>query len=165
MHLSLASHLLPLHLHLTDDGEAAGRECPLHARPMHAAASAARAPPCRAFRVRAIRARQLAKKSYEDAVSMQQQANGESGGHPLATKADVDHGAEIDFDSIRYVPDSLAGDTYVPDSFEDVEEEASIAAAVAAEREKEREANEKALAIVRPMMYKIVFPSFPELHE
>jgi len=119
----------------------------------------------RAFRVRAIRARQLAKKSYEDAVSMQQQANGESGGHPLATKADVDHGAEIDFDSIRYVPDSLAGDTYVPDSFEDVEEEASIAAAVAAEREKEREANEKALAIVRPMMYKIVFPSFPELHE
>jgi len=119
----------------------------------------------RAFRVRAIHARQLVKKSYEDAVSMQQQANGESGGHPLATKADVDHGAEIDFDSIRYVPDSLAGDTYVPDSFEDVEEEASIAAAVAAEREKEREANEKALAIVRPMMYKIVFPSFPELHE
>jgi len=93
----------------------------------------------RAFRVRAIHARQLVKKSYEDAVSMQQQANGESGGHPLATKADVDHGAEIDFDSIRYVPDSLAGDTYVPDSFEDVEEEASIAAAVAAEREKERE--------------------------
>jgi len=117
----------------------------------------------RAFRVRAIRARQLANENYEDAVSMQQQANGESGGRPLAIKADVDHGA--DFDSIRYVPDSLAGDNYVPDSFEDVEEEASIAAAVAAEREKEREANEKALAIVRPMMYKIVFPSFPELHE
>jgi len=119
----------------------------------------------RAFRVRAIRARQLAKKSYKDVVSMQQQANGDSGGHPLATKADVHHGAEIDFDSIRYVPDSLAGDTSVPDSFEDVEEEASIAAAVAAEREKEREANEKALAIFRPMMYKIIFPSFPELHE
>jgi len=94
---------------------------------------------------------------------MQQQANGESGGRLLAIKVDVDHGA--DFDSIRYVPDSLASDSYVLDSFEDVEEEASIAAAVAAEREKEREANEKALAIVRPMMYKIVFPSFPELHE
>ena len=94
---------------------------------------------------------------------MQQQANGESGGRPLAIKDDIDHGA--DFDSIRYVPDSLAGDSYVPDSFEDVEEQASIAAAVAAEREKEREKNEKALAIVRPMMYKIWFPSFPELHE
>ena len=117
----------------------------------------------RAFRVRAIRARQLAKENYEDAVSMQQQANSESGGRPLAIKANVDHGA--DFNNIRFVPDSLAGDSYVPDSFEDVEEEASIAAAVAAEREKEREANEKALAIVRPMMYKIVFPSFPELHE
>jgi len=90
-----------------------------------------------AFHVRAIRARQLAKENYEDVVSMQQQANGESGGRPLAIKDDIDHGA--DFDSIRYVPDSLAGDSYVPDSFEDVEEEASIAAAVAAEREKERE--------------------------
>ena len=67
---------------------------------------------------------------------MQQQANGESGGRPLAIKADVDHGA--DFDSIRYVPDSLAGDSYVLDSFEDVEEETSVAAAVAAGREKER---------------------------
>jgi hypothetical protein len=45
----------------------------------------------RAFRVRAIRARQLAKEAYEDAVSIQQQANGESGGRPLAIKADVDH--------------------------------------------------------------------------
>jgi hypothetical protein len=32
----------------------------------------------------------------------------------------------------------LAGDTYVPDSFEDVEEEASVVAAVATEIEKER---------------------------
>jgi len=113
----------------------------------------------RAFCVCAIRARQLVKGNYEDVVSMQQQANGESGGRPLAIKADVDHGA--DFDNIRYVPDSLAGDSYVLDSFKDVEEEASVAA----EREKEREKNEKALAIVRPMMYKIWFPSFPELHE
>jgi len=113
----------------------------------------------RAFRVRAIRARQLAKENYEDVVSMQQQAIGESGGRLLAIKVDVDHGA--DFDSIRYVLDSLAGDSYVLDSFKDVEEEASVAA----EREKEREKNEKALAIVRPMMYKIWFPSFPELHE
>jgi hypothetical protein len=52
-------------------------------------------------------------------------------------KSDVDHDAD-DFDSIRYVPDSLAGDTYVPDSFEDVEEEASVVAAVATEIEKER---------------------------
>jgi hypothetical protein len=66
---------------------------------------------------------------------------------------------------VRYVPDSLASDTYVLDSFEDVQEEASIVAAVAVEREKERAKNEKALAIVRPMMYKIWFPSFPELHE
>ena len=78
-------------------------------------------------------------------------------------EADVDHGA--DFNSIRYVPDSLVSNSYVLDSFEDVEEEASVAAAVAAEREKERGENEKALAIVRPMMYKIWFPSFPELHE
>jgi hypothetical protein len=91
---------------------------------------------------------------------MQQQANSS----PLAIKSDVDHGAD-DFDNIRYVPDSLAGDTYIPDSFEDVVEEASVAAAVAVEKEKEREKNEKALAIVRPMMYKICFPSFPELHE
>ena len=34
----------------------------------------------RAFRVRDIRARQLAKENYEDVVSMQQQANGESRG-------------------------------------------------------------------------------------
>jgi hypothetical protein len=54
----------------------------------------------------------------------------------------------------------LAGDTYVPDSFEDVEEEASVVAAVATEIEKERGKSEKALAIVRPMMYKICFPSF-----
>jgi hypothetical protein len=88
----------------------------------------------RAFRVRAIRARQLAKETYEDAVSMQQEANGgESGGRSLTIKADVHHGADFDFDSIRYVPDSMAGDTYVPDSFEDVEEEASVAAAVDAE--------------------------------
>jgi hypothetical protein len=64
---------------------------------------------------------------------MQQQANISS----LAIKADVDHGAD-DFDNIRYVPDSLAGDTYIPDSFEDVVEEASVAAAVAVEKEKER---------------------------
>jgi hypothetical protein len=50
-------------------------------------------------------------------------------------KSDVDHDAD-DFDNIRYVPDSLAGDTYVPDSFEDVEEEASVVAAVATEIEK-----------------------------
>jgi hypothetical protein len=114
----------------------------------------------RAFLVRAIRARQLAKRTYEDAICMKQQANNSS----LVIKSEVDHGAD-DFDSIRYVPDSLAGDTYVPDSFEDVEEEASIAAAVAAEIEKEKEKSEKALAIIRPMMYKICFPSFPELHE
>jgi hypothetical protein len=64
---------------------------------------------------------------------MQQQANNP----PLVMKSDVDHDAD-DFDSIRYVPDSLAGDTYVPDSFEDVEEEASVVAAVATEIEKER---------------------------
>lgn len=116
----------------------------------------------RAFRVRAIRVRQLTKQAYEDAVSMQQEDNGESVGRPLAIKADAD-GA--DFNSIRYVPDSLAGDTYVPDSLEDVEEEASVAAAAASEREKEREKIEKALAIVCPMMYKICFPNFPELHE
>jgi hypothetical protein len=109
----------------------------------------------RAFLVHAIRARQLAKRTYQDAICMQQQANNSS----LVIKADVDHGAD-DFDNIWYVPDSLAGDTYVSDSFEDVEEEASVAAAVAVEKEKE-----KALAIVRPMMYKICFPSFPELHE
>jgi hypothetical protein len=114
----------------------------------------------RAFLVRAIRARQLAKRTYEDAICMKQQANNSS----LAIKSEVDHGAD-DFDSIRYVLDSLAGDTYVPDSFEDIEEEASIAAAVAAEIEKEKEKSEKALAIIRPMMYKICFPSFPELHE
>ena len=66
-----------------------------------------------------------------------------------------------DSDSIRYVPDSLANDTCVPDSFEDIEEEARIAAHVAAEAKKD----EKALAIVRPVMFKIVFPNFPELHK
>jgi hypothetical protein len=40
-----------------------------------------------AFRVRAIRARQLAKETYEDVVSMQQEANGgESGGRSLMIK-------------------------------------------------------------------------------
>jgi hypothetical protein len=115
----------------------------------------------RAFRVHAIRAKQLAKKFYEDADSMQQQQQADS--MQLTIKADV--GLCNNFDSVRYVPDSLASDTYVPDSFEDVEEEASIAAVVAAEREKERVKNEKALAIVRPMMFKIWFPNFPELHE
>jgi hypothetical protein len=60
----------------------------------------------RAFLVRAIRARQLAKRTYEDAICMKQQANNSS----LVIKSEVDHGAD-DFDSIRYVPDSLAGDT------------------------------------------------------
>jgi hypothetical protein len=136
----------------------------VHARSMRARCMQHRAQlelrRARAFLVRAVRAQQLAKKTYEDAIYMQQQANNP----PLVMKSDVDHDAD-DFDSIRYVPDSLAGDTYVPDSFEDVEEEASVAAAVATEIEKEREKSEKALAIVRPMMYKICFPSFPELHE
>ena len=156
--LSLA---LPLHVPEKTQGQAAKRQV-VSARctQRQAQLEFRRA---RAFRVRAIRAWQLAKENYEDAVSMQQQANSESGGRPLAIKANVDHGA--DFNNIRFVPDSLAGDSYVPDSFEDVEEEASIAAAVAAEREKEREKKEKALAIVCPMMYKIWFPSFPELHE
>ena len=70
-----------------------------------------------------------------------------------------DHGT--DSDNIRYVPDSLADDTIVPDSFEDEEEEARIAAHLAAEAEKD----EKVLAIVRPMMFKIIFPNFPELHK
>ena len=69
-----------------------------------------------------------------------------------------DHGT--DSDSIRYVPDSLLGDTCVLDSFEDTKE-ASIAAHIAAEAEKD----EKALAIVHPMMFKIIFPNFPELHK
>jgi len=86
------------------------------------------------------------------------------GAHPLtimdeSEAAGDDHGT--DSDSIRYVPDSLAGDTIVPDSFEDEEEEARIAAHLAAEAEKD----EKALAIVRPMMFKIIFPNFPELHK
>jgi hypothetical protein len=42
----------------------------------------------------------------------------------------TDHGT--DSDSIRYVPDSLVSDTCVPDSSEDIEEEARIAAHVAA---------------------------------
>jgi hypothetical protein len=62
---------------------------------------------------------------------MQQQANSS----PLAIKSDVDHRAN-DFDSICYIPDSLAGDTYVPDSSEDVEEEASVAEAVVVEKRK-----------------------------
>jgi hypothetical protein len=66
---------------------------------------------------------------------------------------------------IQTQSNSLAGDTYVSDSFEDVEEEASVAAAVVVEREKERGKYEKTLAIVRPMMYIIWFPSFLELHE
>jgi hypothetical protein len=40
--------------------------------------------------------------------------------------ADVDRGA--DFDSVRYVPNHLASDADVPDSFEDADEEARIAA-------------------------------------
>jgi hypothetical protein len=86
------------------------------------------------------------------------------GAHPLtimdeSEAASDDHGT--DSDSIRYVLDSLVNDTCVPDSFEDIEEEARIAAHVAAEAEKD----EKALAIVRPMMFKIIFPNFPELHK
>jgi len=66
----------------------------------------------RAFRVRAIRARQLAKETYEDAVSMQQQANVEPGGRPLAIKADVEHGDDCDSVRYGYVPDSLASDMF-----------------------------------------------------
>jgi hypothetical protein len=56
---------------------------------------------------------------------MPQQASGESEDGPLAIMsqseaAHVDHGADIDdFDSVRYVPDALAGDSYVPNSFVD----------------------------------------------
>ena len=109
-------------------------------------------------RARVLRLRQQVELRRAGALS------NTGGAHPLtimdeSEAAGDDHGT--DSDSIRYVPDSLLGDTCVPDSFEDTEEEASIAAHVAAEAEKD----EKALAIVRPMMFKIIFPNFPELQK
>lgn len=108
----------------------------------------------RALRIRAIRELQLAKaelgraRAFHNTVAIRNQSEA----------ADVDHG--VDSDSVRYVPDSLAVDTYVPDSFEDADEEAQIST-IATEKEKD----EKACAIVRAEIFKIVFPNFPELHK
>jgi hypothetical protein len=99
------SAVLPLQVMAMEEiaSEKAAKRQVVHARCMRARCMQRQAQlelrRARAFRVRAIRARQLAKETYEDAVSMQQQAN-------------VEHGDDCDSVRYGYVLDSLASDMF-----------------------------------------------------